>query len=157
MLDLPGIYMIVCRPTGELYIGATARSFRQRFAEHRNQLVRGACTAIKLQAAAALHGVDALDFIPLKSFPPGELAAREREAIEALRPALNTDGVSSRRTYGKWPRVEVGGRSLTVYQAAREFGIEANTIRRRMEKGMLGADLVAPAHKAPRKPYERRR
>lgn len=153
---MAGIYMILCRPTGEYYLGATARPFETRFTEHRTQLGRGICTIPLLQQRAAEHGVEALEFTPLKEFPVSELAAREQEALALLKPALNTCHVRAKGSYQRWDRVEIEGRDYTVAEAARAFGVLARTIRLRIERGLTGLSLVAPPHKAPRKEYVRR-
>lgn len=152
MLNQSGIYLIVCRPTGEQYVGGTKVSFGTRFTAHRTQLRRGVCSVPKLQEAHDKYGMEALAFIPLKAFPPEEIAAREREAIEFLKPALNTCGVGGRASYARWEPIVVGGQQMTVTEAARRYGLEPNTIRLRIKRGLSGDDLIAPPHKAPREP-----
>lgn len=161
MLNLSGLYMIRCRTTGEYYIGSTARAFRLRFSEHRTQLARGVCTIPRLQEVATRYGVDDLDFVPLKVLCEAERDAREKEAIAQLRPTLNVDGARPRARYDRWEPITVGGRTMTIYEAAREFDLEHNTIRYRVKRGLTGDELVAPPYKAPsktpRKPYIRRK
>jgi hypothetical protein len=157
MLDFPGVYLICCRPTGEMYVGATTTSFRQRFTEHRTQLGRGVCTIPLLQQRATEHGVEALEFIPLKAFPIEEIAAREKEALDLLKPALNIVHVRSKGSYQRWPKIDIDGTLYTVGEAARTFGILPRTLRMRIERGLTGQALIAPAHAAPRKTYVRRR
>lgn len=53
--------------------------------------------------------------------------------------------------------VEIGGRRLSIKEVAREAGVGEETIRQRMKEGLTGAALLAGKHKAPRKPYIRRR
>lgn len=157
MLDSPGIYLILCRPTGEKYIGGTKRPMRLRFTAHRTQLRSGRCTIPKLQAAYDLHGPDAFEYIPLKNFPEDQIADREREALEFLKPELNTSHVTGKSGYRRWPHITVDGVSLSVNEVARKYGISSRMLRFRIEKGLTGDALVAPAHKAPRKPYTRRK
>jgi hypothetical protein len=156
MLNLSGLYMIRCRITGEYYIGSTARPFHQRFSEHRTQLTRGVCSIPRLQEAVNLYGLDAFEFLPLAPLCEAERTAREREAVETLKPAYNTDGANSRPRYRKWPPITIQGVSYTIGQAAREFGVEHHTIRARIVRGLTGAALVAKPHQAPRKDYTRR-
>ncbi len=157
MLENSGVYMILCRTTGEFYVGGTKTSFEQRFREHRNQLRRGACLIPKLQAAYNQHGEEAFEYRVLKDFPPAEVDAREKEALTALQPALNTCYVTTKGKYRRWDKIVVDGASYSIGAAARKFRLEARTIRLRVERGLTGEALVAPAHKAPRKPYVRRR
>lgn len=157
MLEKSGLYLIRCRPTGEYYVGATKTSFRQRFTEHRTQLGRGVCTIPLLQQRATEHGVDALDFIPLREFPVEELAAREKEALETLRPALNIVHTRAKGSYQRWPKIDIDGTLYTVGEAAKKFGLLPRTLRMRIERGLTGQALVAPPHAAPRKTYVRRR
>lgn len=151
------LYMIRCRTSGEYYIGASTRELRFRFAEHRTQLGRGVCTIPLLQAAHDRYGEDSLDYVPLREFPDAELLQREREAIETLKPALNTDAARGRKPYQRWPLIVVQGEEMSMEDAARKFDIVYQTIRARYRKGVRGDALVAPPHAAPRKPYVRRR
>ena len=157
MLDLPGIYMIVCLPTGERYIGGTTRSIHRRFVEHQTALRRGVCRTPRLQAAYDEHGPSAFDYIPLKNFPPEEVAIREKEAIDTLKPALNIALARGKGRYARWDEIEIGGQCYTVTGAARAFGLEPNTIRLRIKRGLTGEALIAQPHKAPRKAYVRRK
>lgn len=161
MLDSPGLYMIRCRTTGQYYIGSTSRSFRLRFSEHRTQLRRGVCSIPALQAIATQYGLDDLDFVPLKVLAQHELVQREKEAIATLKPALNIDGHRTRGRYERWDKIAVGGEEISIPDAARKYGLEPNTIRTRLRRGLSGDDLIALPHKAPRKPnqgwYSRKR
>jgi hypothetical protein len=152
---MSGIYMIRCRSTGEYYIGATARTFSQRFVEHRTQLGRGVCSIPLLQDRATRYGVSDLEFVPLKEFPPSELAAREQEALALLKPVLNICYVRAKGSYQRWDKIEIEGSLYTVTEAARAFGVLARTIRMRIERGLTGTSLIARPHEAPRKPYQR--
>lgn len=160
MLEKSGLYIIRCRPTDAYYLGATKRSFLVRFREHRTSLACGNCSIPLLQEACTIHGLEALEFIPLKAFPPEEVAEREREALKLLKPTLNQDHVRSRTRYERWDRVDIAGKSYTVEEAAREFHVIPQTIRARIRRGVIGLALVAPPYKTPvkaRKPYERRK
>lgn len=156
MLEKSGVYLVRCTPTGEYYLGATTTSFRQRFNEHRTQLGRGVCTIPLLQARAARYGVEALEFIPLRDFPLEEIALREREALELLKPALNVCHVRPKGNYERWDKVEIRGKLYTPAEAGRAFGVLTRTIRVRIERGLAGEDLITPPHAGVRKPYVRR-
>ena len=56
-----GIYMLVCTPTGQMYIGSSV-DIGERFYAHRGYLRRGLHKNRLLQAAWAEYGEDALDF-----------------------------------------------------------------------------------------------
>lgn len=150
--DMAWLYMIRCRSTGEYYLGATTRSPHTRFIEHQTQLRRGVCTIPLLQAAVDKHGLDAFDFVPLREFPDSEIAMREREAIETLKPALNVDGsIAARKPWDRLPPVEIGGITTTLADHARRAGLHYRTVKFRYGRGLRGEALIAPAHKAPRK------
>lgn len=160
MLDCCGIYMVLCRPTGEYYLGSTKRSFRVRFAEHRTQMGRNLGVTPLLQAAYDTYGPDALEYVPLCVFPPDEVADREREALATLKPSLNGDHVRQRARFERWEKIDVAGKSYTIEEAAREFGLIPNTIRNRVRRGVKGLALVAAPYEAKqqrRKVYQRRK
>jgi hypothetical protein len=156
---MAGVYMIKCRNNGMFYIGGTTYTFEERFGAHRSCMNQGK-SAPRLQACFELYGPESLEFIPLKEFPPEEVAAREAEAIETLKPQLNTYKTDRPR---RWPPrylrtaklYEVNGEMLSVPDLAKRYGIEEATIYTRAQRGLRGNALVAPKHRAPRKPYTR--
>lgn len=151
---MPGVYMIRCRPTGRYYIGGTKMAFETRFDRHRSHMRCGKAPRL-LQACYDLYGLEALDFVPLQEFPPELVAEKEREAIETLKPDLNIYGVRPAEHLAV--EYDVEGKPMTVAQIAQATGLHEETIRARMARGMTGAALLAGKHKAPRKPYTRRR
>jgi len=139
---MSGVYVIHCKPTGELYVGGTKMEFAVRFSRHRQWLRQGgksksAGGSTKLLAAWLKWGEDAFEFIPLKEFPPEQVAEREWQAIERLKPTLNIYTTNAKKL-------------------AAEAGLTLSTIYARAQRGLTGEDLVAPKQRAPRKPYTRK-
>lgn len=148
-----GIYMIRCKAVGKYYIGGTTLSFQKRFTEHRTALAGGYAPRM-LQACHDLFGLESLEFLPLRTLNPDEVAAREREAIAELQPELNIYGVRA-RSGGSGGSIEINGRRMTLAQASKMSGVDARTISYRKLRGLTDEALIAPPHKAPRKPYVR--
>lgn len=154
-----GVYMLRCRANGFYYIGGTTYPFADRFDRHRTMLRRGKGPRL-LQACYDLYSEESFDFIPLQTFPPEEVADREREAIERLKPDLNIYGVRvarPRRLALPSAKITFRGETILLQELAAKSGIGAATIRARYARGLTDEALVAPAHKAPRKPYIRRK
>lgn len=153
-----GVYMIRCGVNGFYYIGGTELPFEQRFDCHRSMLRRGKGPRL-LQACYDLHGEESFEYRALQQFPPAEVAVREKEAIERLKPDLNIyhagenrkararGATSIARTY------HVRGMELTLSELAERFDFGIETLRKRTQRGLLGEDLIAGLHCAPRKPY----
>lgn len=166
-----GVYMILCKPTGEFYIGGTTLPFETRFSAHRSRLRSGKFRSTLLQEAVRLYGIDQFEFRPLKEFPPEEVALREAEAIRRLKPALNikkpgydgTEGsihvetIRARRKRGvpedrlfdpphrtirSANRYLVDGELLTVDEIAAKCGVPAGTIYNRVARGLTGKALT---------------
>ncbi len=155
-----GVYMIRCRENGWYYIGGTEMDFEVRFGRHRSMLQCGKAPRL-LQACYDLHGEQGFDFVPLYPCAPAEVAAREREAIETLKPDLNVYGVRVARPRGlsgsASPRTYVvNGKEFTLDELEMTFGVGRETIRKRLKRGLTDTALIARPHAAPRKPYERR-
>lgn len=153
---MAGVYMIRCAATGERYIGGTTLPFDVRFARWRTMLGRGKGPSA-LQLAWDDYS-DTFEFVALKEFPPEEVHARELEAIEKLKPTLNTYlPTGAVRAISRVAQHDVGnGRRMTVREITREFGLSADLIYERCRQGLIGTDLIAPKYKAPRKAYTRR-
>lgn len=115
-----------------------------------------------LQACHDLHGADGFDYVPLKTWPPEEVHARELEAIATLKPDLNIYGndkiKARRRGAAADPAThEIDGEWLTIEQISERFDVGVETVRKRIQRGMTGKDLGAAPHAAPRKQYVRRK
>ena len=136
---MAGIYLIKCTPTGELYVGGTKSPFERRFVVHRQMLRAGTAPPL-LQVAHDAHGMEALEFIPLKEFPPEQVAERERQAVERLNPALNINMPAG----------------IDTKVIAAEAGISLSAVYSRMKMGLTGEALTKPKHRAPRKQWTRR-
>lgn len=157
---MAGIYMIKCLSNGRYYIGGTSREFAQRFNNHRQDLRRRKGPRL-LQACFDLYGEDALEFIPLRELPVDQVATKEREAIEKLKPDLNVYGARAKLGAAPGPDYitpyDVGGRQLTAPQIAAEAGVTTEAILARLRRGVTGPALLAGRHKGARKPYIRTR
>ena len=123
------IYAIVCEPTGERYIGATA-NFRQRRGTHLNELraKRHACK--RLQAAFDAHGESALLWSVLDEVPgsgdslKAALAAAEQRRVSEVETShpgmlLNKPGILYR---GKDPN-HVPGLAAKLREAREAAGL----------------------------------
>lgn len=80
-LKKTGVYVIKNLFNGKLYIGSSARSFRERFTCHRQTLRRNRHYNRYLQAAWNLHGEAAFSFEILLFCEPKECIDREQEQI----------------------------------------------------------------------------
>jgi len=143
------------------YVGGTTMLFEKRFDRHRAMLRRGDGPRL-LQACYDLYGEENLSFEPLKAFPPEEVAAREKEAIEHLKPDLNIylQPTHIARPRGRSRAAETfvhGGVEHTAQTLAEVTGLKASTIHARRLRGLTGAALVASPHRGPRKTYTRRK
>ena len=130
------IYAIECIPTKEFYIGSTRLPIATRFRAHHTAFRRGR-NSPALQAAYDEYGLDNLRFTQLREFPDTELARREGEAIDAVKPALN---INTRA-----PQVDQIG--------VKRSGARTTTIQARARRGLTGDALYAPPY-ANKKRYE---
>lgn len=71
-LNQTGVYMIVHRDSGRLYIGSTAGSFKQRWRIHKSYLRKGKHHSLPLQNAWNKYSEFAFDFIILEVVPKEE-------------------------------------------------------------------------------------
>ena len=166
---MPGVYIIRCKPTGELYVGGTkGRLFCYRFANHRIALRKGEGPPL-LQVAWDLHGEAAFEFVPLREFPRELVREKEAYALWKLKPALNkkharcieaerrgispataaarvkqgNDPFTPQKTGPKGPhpvRKRYEGKSLV--ELAELAGIQGESMRARISKGDTGTRLV---------------
>ena len=79
-----GIYLIVNRINGKLYVGST-RNFSSRRASHFSELRLKRHGNLILQRAFNKYGEDAFDFVVLERCPEAKLRVRELQWIEALK------------------------------------------------------------------------
>lgn len=71
-LSQTGIYAIVHRESGKVYIGSAGNSFRQRWQQHKHQLRKGRHHSILLQRAWNKYSEFAFDFKILEIVPKDE-------------------------------------------------------------------------------------
>lgn len=130
-----GVYKIEIN--GQCYIGSTAKSFKERWYNHLNQLRRGKHRSSELQEAYDKFGESALSFSVLERVAnPDKLIFVEQKYIDELKPY-----------YNKW-QVARYGKGLMVYRNGKWTHIKHPpnkiTIVLRPE---LGAKLWAKAEK----------
>lgn len=154
---MSGIYMIRCTTNGRYYIGGTTLSFECRFARHKSQLRRGKAPRL-LQACHDLFGIESLEFVVLHQCAPEEVLSKEQQALRELKPDLNVYHVRAREGATSEPSsAMIGGEDLSISDIAARAGVCEKAIVARIKRGMSGDALLAEKHKAPRKPYVRRR
>lgn len=88
MKNETGIYVIINRVNGKIYVGS-AVSFRRRWKQHRRQLDRGTHHSAKLQNAWNKHGGDAFSFTVERWCDKHELLRFEQDVIDLLKPEYN--------------------------------------------------------------------
>ncbi len=158
-----GVYLIRCKPTGEIYVGGTVNSFATRFTYHRRDLAKRTGKNPLLQERYNHYGPDAFEYVPLREFLSREVRTREIEAIRRLQPALNT------MTYKTPPAVspqlrlyrerrgldlqkppnsvrgrcfEVRGEMLTPDEIAAKYGVDRDLVVQRAYRGVVGEKLI---------------
>lgn len=78
-----GIYLIINRVNGKFYVGQTTRTFRQRFNDHRRELIQGIHGNPHLQSSWNKHGEAAFYFEPLEVVRDcSQLTAIEQEYLD---------------------------------------------------------------------------
>ena len=105
----PGIYLILNRCTGRIYVGQST-SVRARCTQHRSELKAGTHTNHRMRLDAARHGSESFCFVPVS-------AASEAMAIAALGAADSTQGYN--RTDGTRWTAETSLRRLETRLARR--------------------------------------
>lgn len=79
-----GIYAIVFRPTGKMYIGS-AINMRKRWLQHQNTLKRNCHRNPYLQYAWNKYGPECFCFLELERAEPDRLVEREQDYIDELK------------------------------------------------------------------------
>lgn len=103
-----GIYAIQNTITGAIYVGGTAKSFRERWRAHRSQLVRGEHPSIKLQSDWSEYGEEAFVFSVVEAVSDQRLVGeREEHWIQVLSPQYNTNAWHAGRPLKDTIRVEL--------------------------------------------------
>jgi hypothetical protein len=82
------IYMIRCKTTGEIYVGATRTSLDKRWARHVWKLQQHVASPL-LQAVYDKHGLRSLRVVDLGQVDDDVLVDAERAIIRDWRPSLN--------------------------------------------------------------------
>lgn len=83
-----GVYQILNRTTGDLYVGSSL-TIGQRWTTHRRQLNLGTHPNPHLQNAWTKYGAEAFEFSVLEFTEPGCIVEREQHWIDTLKPVYN--------------------------------------------------------------------
>ena len=95
----PGIYELVCLPTGERYVGCSTVCTLHRAKQHRRTLRLGVCKNVRLQAAFDKYGESAFELVEFTELT-GLLVKAEAELIAKWRKkglAFNEQGSTEQR------------------------------------------------------------
>lgn len=147
----PGVYLIVCLPTGESYVGGSLCVTR-RFQQHRYELRRGDHHSARLQAAWVEHGEDAFSFGYLVRCAESDVLRYEQHFLDVLKPEFNTEKLAGssfgvRRSEAQKKRLRgrpqstaklhpYKGEMLSVADISERSGIQQVTLRARLKKGI---------------------
>lgn len=132
------VYSITVVPTGEVYIGQTAKWPESRWREHLRALEKGLHYNHKLQTAVKYHGLDSLVFREVKHVPLDQLDVAEHEVILSVpkerslnltRDRANFEASRKRRSaqplHADRLFVVDGIGPLTAEQVKQQFGLTA--------------------------------
>ena len=147
----PGVYLIVCLPTGESYVGGSLCVTR-RFQQHRYELRRGDHHSTRLQAAWDQHGEAAFSFGYLVKCEEVDVLRYEQHFLDVLKPEFNTEklagsSLGARRTEVHKQRLRqrpqsqakrhlYAGQLLTIPEIAAQTGMRAVTLYARLRTGV---------------------
>lgn len=105
-----GVYKIVCKKNGRVYIGSSTRCLARRRSAQFTSLRAGTNTSTALQDDFELYGESEFEFIVLHYLPPGECRKCEQDEIIA-HDAMNPDRGYNQRPVGT-PGVQPGNFSI---------------------------------------------
>src|SRR5688500_16023546 len=94
--EVPGVYLIRCRPTGERYVGGS-KNVRVRVSIHINQMAGGYHGIREMADAYKKHGPKAFAAELLEECAEADIWSRERTWLEKLRPEFNCNGGGKRQ------------------------------------------------------------
>ena len=158
-----GVYLITCAKTGTHYVGGTTNRFSNRITQHKYSLRKGVHRSEKLQADWDKYGEREFVFSVLARCPANEVAAREQHFIDLMQPGYNTwtsiAGIGHKLTPQQRERMklrpqsvaklyEVNGERLSLPNIAAQYGVQLCTLRKRVNAGKTGSELIAPAAQA---------
>jgi group I intron endonuclease len=83
-----GVYQIVCRATGERYIGSS-NNIPVRFAKHRYKLGLGSHDNYRLQSAWNLYGKEQFHFGVIVYCDSEDLRIKEQNYMDVMNPSFN--------------------------------------------------------------------
>lgn len=84
-----GVYAIMNRINGRMYIGSTGMGFSDRWSDHWIKLSKRRHTNIHLQRAFIKSGPDAFEFVVLEDSPPDKCIACEQKWMDFFHPEYN--------------------------------------------------------------------
>ena len=84
-----GVYIIVNRFNGKIYVGSTTRRFDRRWKEHQRLLKRGVHRCIPLQMAYNKYGEKYFEFKVISTVPANYCLKMEQYFINTLNPEYN--------------------------------------------------------------------
>lgn len=134
-----GVYKIVCKPTGEVYVGSAAKSFRTRRKRHWTDLRRGVHHNFKLQRAWKTYGESEFAFEPVLVCRAEDAVMYEQKVIDAFQPQLN---------------VAVVAGSLLGYAHTAEAKAKIAKYPRTREARMLQSQARSVGRKVPTREFE---
>lgn len=156
----PGVYIITCLPTGEMYVGST-RVVHRRRQQHWYDLRRQQHRSRRMQEAWDKHGESAFSFGAAIRCGEEDLVVFEQMLIDKLQPALNTEpragsSLGVKRTDEQRARLrqrpqstaamhEYDGQLLTIPQIASSLGLTEGAVYAHLRNGKSLAELKAPA------------
>jgi group I intron endonuclease len=89
-----GVYQILNKVNGYLYIGSSALSFNKRFASHRHALSKNKHYNRKLQNSYNKYGKDAFEFSILQYCPPELCIKKEQWFIDVAKTYFNISPIA---------------------------------------------------------------
>lgn len=131
---LCGVYAIICKPSGKLYIGS-AVDIKRRWSWHRTALRRGKHHSVLLQRAWDKYGEGQFEFRVIEISQVGKHIAREQHWIDAVKSYVPKCGFNIARN-ARHPTV---GKRLTAEHRAKIGAASLGRRRTEAEKAKISA------------------
>ena len=146
MLQLAGVYEIVCQPTGVRYVGS-AICFARRFCQHKSDLTLGKHKSTYMQRAWNKYGSEAFVFAPILVCEPQQAVFFEQRALDSLQPEFNTAKIAGSTL----------GTKRTPEQANRQRAIRSAINLAKPDKGVGHMTAIVQSDAFRKKQSERMR
>lgn len=127
LLKASGVYKIVCKPTGQLYIGSAAKTFRQRRDRHFTDLRNNKHHSFRLQAAWNEYGEEAFVFHPMLVCRPEDAVMYEQALLGGLKPEFNV-AVNAGSLLG-YKHTEEARKKIASYERTHEMRMKQSARR----------------------------